>query len=92
MRHEVEAITGDTPTLVIAEPQQALQVAKSMQGQDDVVILTGSTYMIEQALNPDPYMRYLNGTFGWRMQPNTEATGTVQFSLAEAAAVCGEGG
>ena len=87
VRHEIEAITGDTPTLVIGEPQQALQVAKSMQGPDDVVILTGSTYMIEQVLNPDPYMRYLNGTFGWRMQTDTQATGTVNLTLPKAASV-----
>ena len=54
MRHQIAAIGLDTPTLVISEPRQALQMAQSMRHNDDVIILTGSTYMIEQVLNPDP--------------------------------------
>ena len=81
VRSEIESLTGDTPTLVISEPRQALQIAKSMQGESDVVILTGSTYMIEQVLNPDPYLRHLSGTFGWRVHVDNEATGTVQLTL-----------
>ena len=41
--------------------------------------------MIEQALNPDPYLRYLGAHFGWRMQENTEATGTLQIHLPKPA-------
>ncbi|MDI9547991.1 MAG: hypothetical protein QM346_10370 [Chloroflexota bacterium] len=81
VRDELNALTGDTPVLVIYEARQALQVAKSMRSGDDVVLLTGSTYMIEQALNPDPYLRTLSATFGWRMQTDTEATGTVSLTL-----------
>ena len=39
--------------------------------------------MIEQALNPDPYLRTLGATFGWRMHVNTEASGSVQLSLPQ---------
>jgi dihydrofolate synthase/folylpolyglutamate synthase len=81
VRSDLEPLTGDTPTLVISEPQQALQIAKSMRAVNDIILLTGSTYMIEQVLNPDPYLRYLSATFGWRMKVDTEATGTVQLTL-----------
>ena len=87
VRSEIESLTGDTPTLVISEPRQALQIAKSMQGESDVVILTGSTYMIEQVLNPDPYLRHLSGTFGWRGHVDNEATGTVQLTLPKSPSV-----
>ena len=52
-----------------------------MRGSQDIILLTGSTYMIEQVLNPDPYLRHLSATFGWRMQTDTEATGTVHLTL-----------
>ena len=45
------------------------------------VVLTGSTYMIEQALNPDPYLRHMSANFGWRMQENNEASGTLHLKL-----------
>jgi dihydrofolate synthase/folylpolyglutamate synthase len=81
VRGAIEPLAGDTPVLVIADPQQALQVAKAMRTEQDIVLLTGSTYMIEQVLNPDPYLRYLSATYGWRTQQDTEATGTVQLTL-----------
>ena len=56
-------------------------MAHSIRQDDDVIILTGSTYMIEQALNPDPYLRHMSANFGWRMQESREATGTVQLKL-----------
>ncbi|MEZ4659876.1 MAG: hypothetical protein R2911_20165 [Caldilineaceae bacterium] len=81
VREEIAPLIQNTPTLVIADPREALQTAKSMQAGDDIIILTGSTYMIEQVLNPDPYMRYINSTFGWRMESKSEATGVVQLML-----------
>ena len=81
VRSAIEPLTGETPTLVISDPRQALQVAKSMQTETDIILLTGSTYMIEQVLNPDPYMRYLGATFGWRTKTDSEATGTVQLTM-----------
>jgi dihydrofolate synthase/folylpolyglutamate synthase len=85
VRDEIMSIVGDIPVLLAFEPQQALRTALSLQRPGDVVILTGSTYMIEQALNPDPYMRYLGANFGWRMQENTEATGSIQLHLPKPA-------
>jgi dihydrofolate synthase / folylpolyglutamate synthase len=82
LRSAIESVTGDTPTLVISNPRQALGVARSLRnGADDVILLTGSTYMIEQVLNPDPYLRHMSANFGWRTQVDTEATGTVQLTL-----------
>jgi dihydrofolate synthase/folylpolyglutamate synthase len=78
---ELAPLAGDRPLLVVHDPQQALHVAQSMRRTDDVVIITGSTYTIEQALNPDPYLRYLNSSFGWRSTVDTEAYGVVQLTL-----------
>lgn len=81
---EIEGLTGDTPVLVIADPRQALNVARSMRQADDIILLTGSTYMIEQVLNPDPQLRHLHATFGWRTRHEQEATGSVQLTLPPA--------
>ena len=59
VRDGIDSLTGDTPILVIFDPAQALKVAKSMRGEGDIVLLTGSTYMIDQVLNPDPYLKHL---------------------------------
>jgi dihydrofolate synthase/folylpolyglutamate synthase len=74
VRAAIESIAGEIPTLVISEPRQALQVAKSMRTDQDIILLTGSTYMIEQMLNPDPHLRHLHATFGWRNR-GTEGSG-----------------
>ena len=81
VRDGIDSLTGDTPILVIFDPTQALRVAKSLRGEDDIVLLTGSTYMIEQVLNPDPYLRHLSATFGWRMERDTDATGTIHLTM-----------
>ena len=66
VRASLEQLSGATPTQVITDPRDALVAAKQMRDADDVIVLTGSTFMIEQMLNPDDYMRYLHATFGWR--------------------------
>lgn len=81
VQSEITPLTGDTPTLLVVDPQQAYQIARAMQGAEDVIIVTGSTYTIEQIFNPDPYLRYISANFGWRTKVDTEATGTVQLSL-----------
>lgn len=78
---EVAPLAGSTPTLVVADPRHALQAARAMRKPGEVIILTGSTYMIEQALNPDPHLRTLGATFGWRMTTPSEATGTLNLQL-----------
>ncbi len=81
VRNELQSLLGDRPVLVVEDPQQALTVARSLRGPDDIILLTGSTYTIEQALNPDPYLRALNGSFGWRTAVDQTAQGTVQLTL-----------
>ncbi len=83
VRRDIDTLGIDVPTMVIDEPRQALQIAKALKQPNDVVILTGSTYMIEQVLNPDPYLRYLSATFGWRMEVKNEATGTIRLTLPD---------
>ncbi|MGK7941070.1 MAG: hypothetical protein AB4062_13155 [Crocosphaera sp.] len=50
------------------EPQKAYQQALQDLEKDDMLVLTGSAYMIDQAINPNPYIRHLNATYGWRNQ------------------------
>lgn len=78
---EITPLAGDTPTLVVADPRHALHAARAMRQPDEVILLTGSTYMIEQALNPDPYLRTLGASFGWRMQQPTDVSGTIELQL-----------
>jgi dihydrofolate synthase/folylpolyglutamate synthase len=58
----------EIPLTVLPEPQEALKYAKRLQKENTIVILTGSTYMIDQVLNPDPFLRYINASYGWRTQ------------------------
>ncbi len=80
---EVTPLAGDTPTLVVGDPRHALDAARAMRQPGDIILLTGSTYMIEQALNADPHLRTLGATFGWRMLQPSEATGTINLSLPQ---------
>jgi hypothetical protein len=58
------------PIHLEANPRATAKVAKNLRGPGEVVVFTGSTYMIDQALNPDDRLRHLNMMQGWR-----EATG-----------------
>jgi dihydrofolate synthase/folylpolyglutamate synthase len=51
---------------VIPEPSAALETEKQRLKPGELLILTGSAYMIDQALNPNPYIKHLNATFGRR--------------------------
>jgi dihydrofolate synthase / folylpolyglutamate synthase len=50
------------------DPKATLALAKKLKKAGEPVIFTGSTYMVDQALNKDERMRHLNGTYGWRDQ------------------------
>lgn len=80
---EVTPLAGDTPTLVVADPRHALDAARAMRQPGEIILLTGSTYMIEQALNADPHLRTLGATFGWRMHMPSEATGTLSLTMPQ---------
>lgn len=53
------------------DPQQAYQLARDQREANQLVVLTGSAYMIDQALNPNPYIRHLNANYGWRSPQNS---------------------
>jgi len=83
VKEEMQTIAPDIPIFAISDPRAALHIAKTMRSADDIIFLTGSTYMIEQMLNPDSYMRYLNGHFGWRTETKREAHGAIQLTLPD---------
>ena len=82
-QESADFLAGDTPTLVVADPRHALEAARAMRQPGDIILLTGSTYMIEQALNADPHLRTLGASFGWRMEQPNEATGTLNITLPQ---------
>jgi dihydrofolate synthase/folylpolyglutamate synthase len=54
------------PVEAISIPAEALEIEKKRLKPGDILVLTGSAYMIDQALNPNPYLKHLNATFGRR--------------------------
>ncbi|MBN2363972.1 hypothetical protein JXL83_07555, partial [candidate division WOR-3 bacterium] len=62
---ELDKITGKTAEIV-ENPSEALKRALTLKKDDCIVVLTGSNYMIDQALNPDRHLAHLNLTYGWR--------------------------
>ena len=63
------ALRDRFPTLPIhlaTRPRATLRIAKNLRTRGEPIIFTGSTYMIDQALNPDEMLRHLNGSYGWR--------------------------
>ncbi len=57
---------GFRPVSVSPEPREAFRAERDRLGEGGMLVLTGSAYMIDQALNPDPYVRHTNASFGWR--------------------------
>lgn len=51
---------------VVEDPQEALAREESQLAEDEILVLTGSGYLIDQALNPNPFLAHLNRTYGWR--------------------------
>ncbi len=66
--HEIaEALRREfSPLSVVPNPRQAYRAEREKLGDGRLLVLTGSAYMIDQALNPDPYVRHTNASFGWR--------------------------
>jgi dihydrofolate synthase/folylpolyglutamate synthase len=56
---------------VIHDPAAALEKEKQRLKPEDMLVLTGSAYMIDQALNSNPYIRHTNATFGRRTLSTT---------------------
>lgn len=51
----------------IVDPAEALEKEKKRLKPGEILVLTGSAYMIDQALNPNPFLKHLNATFGRRI-------------------------
>ncbi len=73
----------DVPIHLAPNPLTTLSVAKNLKGKGEVIVFTGSTYMIDQALNPDEYLRHLNASVGWRDVRQKQIAGTVNFAIPE---------
>ena len=64
-----EALRHDFPNVTaISRPVDAFSWAREQLKEDEILVLTGSAYMIDQALNPNPYIRDTNASFGRRAQ------------------------
>ncbi len=65
---EIEALLKESFPAVSSEadPQEAYRRERERLAPGQLLVLTGSAYMIDQALNPDPYVRHTNASFGWR--------------------------
>ncbi|MGC9365745.1 MAG: glutamate ligase domain-containing protein [bacterium] len=51
---------------VITDPRKAYHYLKSCLTPHSLLFVTGSAYMIDQAVNPDQFLSYLNYSYGWR--------------------------
>lgn len=47
-------------------PAEAVERAKGRASAGSLIVVAGSNYLIDDALNPDPYLQHLNATAGWR--------------------------
>ncbi len=69
VRDELAAVNDHrVPLSVITDPVMAYERARELRKPNGLLIITGSTYLIEQIFNPDPYMRTMNAQYGWRMK------------------------
>ncbi len=60
LRHDFAAVETEP------NPQKALENERNQLKENEILVLTGSAYMIDQALNPNPFIQHLNATFGRR--------------------------
>ena len=73
----------ETPIHLAPNPATTLSVAKNVSGQSEVIVFTGSTYMIDQALNQDEHLRHLNASVGWREETRRKVSGSPSSSVPE---------
>jgi dihydrofolate synthase/folylpolyglutamate synthase len=68
--HELEAecrrLYPGLAARVVEEPREAVKQAQARRQNEQLVLITGSAYTIDQALNPDPHLRTLNSEYGRR--------------------------
>ncbi len=81
VKEEIEALGAGVQILIVPKPAEAVQVARTIRQEGDVIVVTGDMDVIDEALNPDPYLRTLNATMGWRGRRQREVEGTVRLRL-----------
>ena len=58
------ALGGDGDACVVEEvPGRALARARALAGRGGAVVVTGSTFVIDEALNPEPWLREANASY-----------------------------
>ena len=60
----------------VAEPRAAVSAAGDLRKPGEPIVVTGSTYVVDEALNPDPRLARLNATMGWRTPVPEPGKGT----------------
>jgi dihydrofolate synthase / folylpolyglutamate synthase len=73
----------EVPIHLAPNPATTLSVAKNLRSPGEKVVFTGSTYMIDQALNWDEKLRHLNASVGWREVRQKQIAGTLNFAIPE---------
>lgn len=63
---ECRALAPGLAATAVSDPREALATAEAERRGDELVLLTGSAYSVDQALNPDRWMRTLNAEYGRR--------------------------
>ena len=63
---ECRAAFPHLPAQVVTDPCEALAQAERERLHPELVVITGSAYTLDQALNPDPFLQRLNAEYGRR--------------------------
>jgi dihydrofolate synthase/folylpolyglutamate synthase len=54
---------GSPPAEVVADPRDALRRARDLAGEEGAVVVTGSTFVVDEALNPEGDILESNATY-----------------------------
>lgn len=79
---ECRRLAPDLPAVSIADPEEALRQAREARQGREIVLLTGSAYSVDQALNPDRFLKTLNAEYGRRGSESSFASRSASHILA----------
>ena len=48
---------------------RALAVARAMQEENDMIVVTGHANLITETMNPDPHLAHIHATLHWHSPP-----------------------
>ena len=66
MAAELAAAYPESVVSAVAEPRAAVTAAGDLRKPGEPIVVTGSTYVVDEALNPDPRLARMNAMMGWR--------------------------